>query len=434
MSDRASKVLIISQRERPDGYARKPGYVAFTEAEDVLATSTDADVVMIDTDPTGLGAKAWRLSGGVARRLAGSPNSLPGAPLVSPRTVRPTKLREHYDLAVFVGFAFWDLPLLEGVPRLRSIADRVVVWVPEVWATEFEDARLQYQPYGLADHIFVGMKATAQLMGSFAPCPVHHLPPAVDVTRFAAPPHTPRPIDVLGIGRRDPELHDGLVAWSRRTMALYMYDTLSAATTIDPVEHREYLGELYRRTSLAITHHAKFDAPDVIGDQRETPGRLWEGLAGGAVMVGYPPDETLQRELIGQPVVIPLPADRRRAADLIGDLAGANHEARRRRQVQLALRGHDWVHRWIRIFTLAGMEIPDGLARRAGQLAVLADRLEPSVASPGSSAPIPALTTANGSTDLRGNRPGSGANGAAPNGGGTARGPLTATARSRAVD
>ena len=52
--------------------------------------------------------------------------------------------------------------------------------------------------------MFVGMEGAAIELTSLASCPVHHLPPAVDVRRFAATTAgDPRPIDVLGIGHEE---------------------------------------------------------------------------------------------------------------------------------------------------------------------------------------------------------------------------------------
>lgn len=370
-----SRILIVSQRHRPDGFGRKPGYVSFPEGEDVLAACTDADFAMVDADPTHLGIRAWRLVGRTTRRVTHSDRSI--ASRRRPRTTSAEPLGDHYDVAVFVGFTAWDLPLLEGVRNLSHLADKVIVWFPEVWPSEFDDRRLHHEPFAIADAIFVGIKGTAERLAGIAPCPVHHVPPAVDVTRFAATPLEPsRPIDVLGIGRRDASLHQALLDWSRKSHKLYVYDTLAGAEVLDTIAHRENLGDTYRRTDLAITNYAKYDVPSVIGDQRETPGRLWEGLASGAFMIGFPPDELLQRELIGESVVTPLPPSPAAAVDLIDDLNRADLEGHRRHQVQLALRGHDWIHRWTKIFSLAGIEAPEGFATRRRQLDAMAASLD----------------------------------------------------------
>lgn len=377
----SSKVLIVSQRRRPDGRGRKPGFASFSEGEDVLAGCTNADVVYTDADPTTGRVTAWRTYGRLVRRFFGPGVRPPGSSLLLPRSTEPGELADHYDVAVFVGYTIWDLPFLECIPRIRERADKVIAWFPEVWPSTFEDERLRWEPWNLLDAAFVGMKEAGPVLGEIAECGVHHLPPAVDVTRFAAPPDSHRPVDVLGIGRRDERLHAAMADWSRTNKRLYIYDTLSSPMVVDPVEHREYLGELYRRTNLAITNFAKYDMPELVGDLRETPARIWEGLAGGAIMVGRPPDESLQTELIGETVVVPLPTEPRPAMDLLIDLSRADHETQRRHQVQLALRSHDWVHRWATLFERSGLAVPRGVDVRIRQLAALADRLSDEAAT-----------------------------------------------------
>jgi hypothetical protein len=278
---------------------------------------------------------------------------------------------------VFIGFTAWDLPLLQYCTRDRKLADRVAVWFPEVWSSEFEDDRLDYEPFGIADAIFVGMEAASDDLRAVAPCPVSHLPIAVDVRAFAPPDlGGPRPIDVLGIGRREPRLHSALLDWSRSASKLYMYDTMSGLRVNDTAAHRANLGSMYQRTNVAITNYAKFNEPQVTRAERELPGRLWEGLASGAIMVGRAPDEGLQRKLIGETVVVDLPAGIPDAVELIDQLHRDPDETIRRRHVQLAMRGHDWAHRWATVFSTMGLDIPSGLQTRIDELAAIATSLD----------------------------------------------------------
>ena len=124
---------------------------------------------------------------------------------------------------------------------------------------------------------------------------------------------------MLGIGRRDPHLHQALLDWSRKTRRLYLYDTIAGGSVPDPQAHRENLADHYQRTRVAITNYAKWDVPEVVGEEREIPGRLWEGLASGAQMIGKPPDEELQTRVLGHPVVAPIPDDPSAAVDAINE-------------------------------------------------------------------------------------------------------------------
>lgn len=373
-------VLIVSQRERPDGFGRQPGYVSFTEAEDVLVASCDADLVMVDRSPTNVNLRARRLTGRALRHL---PDTGPLSTISTPDRLLPSRrgknatagLRPHYDVAVFVGFTLWDLPLLERMQDVRRRADRIVVWIPEAWASEFDDDRLAYEPFTIADSIFIGMEAASKRLSDVCDRPVHHVPPAVDARRFAATSDDHRPIDVLGIGRRNERLHRGLLEWSRKSNKLYIYDTITGSRVADTTAHRENLADTYRRTNIAMTNFAKYDVPAVTGDERETPGRLWEGLASGSIMAGFPPDERLQTKLIGETVVVPLPSDPSESVDLLDEICRSDGSIQRRHQVHLALRGHDWIHRWQEIFERCDLAVPEGFSTRIDQLDSMANAL-----------------------------------------------------------
>jgi hypothetical protein len=272
-----------------------------------------------------------------------------------------------------VGITIWDLPLLERLGDLRRRADRVAVWFPEVWPTELDDSRVGYEPFALVDDIFVGVRYTAARLSHVLERPVHYLPMAADVARFApSSPAEPRPIDVLGIGRRWPRLHDALLDWSRKSCKLYVYDTLSDGQVGDPRAHREKLADTYRRSSVALTHAAKFDQPELTGGLLELPGRIWEGLASGVVMVGLAPNESLQRHAFGEPVVIDLPSDPHQAVELIDELHRGQVDAIRGHNVKLACTGNDWGHRWQMVFETAGLPVPAGLHSRIERLAAMA--------------------------------------------------------------
>ncbi len=370
------RVLVISHRHRPDGYARQPGYVGFGEAEDVLAATSGADWAHLNVSPEARMLRVRRAAGRQYRRVGGRSLDLPGF-MAHGRAGfgydSDGPLRPRYDLAVFVSITVWDLPLLERVLDARRRADRVAVWFPEVWPLELADPRLALEPFALADDMFVGVADAAPILSEQLGRPVHYLPMACDVVRFAPlNPAEPRPVDVLGIGRRLPALHDALLDWSRKSGRHYVYDTISGGEVLDMAAHRENLADSYRRSKVAITHFAKFDRPDEVGDQRENPGRLWEGLASGVVMAGLPPRPDLQLRFPGAEVVIELSDDPHEAVAAIDHLVQEPHEEMRRRNVRLALTANDWAHRWSTVFETAGLPVPTGLQTRLDHLAALA--------------------------------------------------------------
>lgn len=370
-------ILIISQRDRPDGFGRQPAYISFLEAEETLAAATGADIVSIDASPSDRRVRARRIAGRQLRRLAHSGVALPPTPSVRAAGPRIELPREHYDVGVFVGFTNWDLPLLERLPEVRHSCAHLLAWLPEVWASDLDRRQARYEAFGLLDSLYIGMDAASGILADLTPTPVHYVPLAVDTARFSpSGPEQPRPIDVLGIGRRDPELHEHLLDWSRKTSRLYIYDTMSGAVVPDQTEHRANLGDTYARTNVALTSFAKSNMPEVTRGEREIPGRLWEALAAGAHMIGLPPDESLQKRVVGEAVVREMPNDAAAAVEMIDELVTGDYQARRVAATQLALRRHDWAHRWAQIFNLAGIKVPRGIETRIENLAARADSFD----------------------------------------------------------
>lgn len=371
------RVLVVGHDARPDDLPRMPGYVSFSEAADVLASAAGADVASLRISPTSPSMRVRRIVGRRFRQVAGRGRPLPALPGDGRATTADPPVAGHYDLLVFVAVTEWDLPLLERLHHLRRRADRVAVWFPEVWPLDFHDRRLPLEPFGVADDLYVGVADSAPLLSGVAGSPATYLPMAVDVVQFAPDSlDAPRPVDVLGIGRRLPALHDALLDWSRRTGRYYVYDTVDGGEVLHPRAHRQNLAALYRRSNLAITHHAKFDQPERIGDQREIPGRLWEGLAAGTVMAGMPPSEALQRNRPGAPVVAPLPETPAEAVAMIDELCHRPDENIRRRNLHLALTANDWGHRWATVFERAGLPVPSGLRARLDHLAGRAEAFD----------------------------------------------------------
>jgi hypothetical protein len=363
------RILLASQRANVDGIGGLPAFGAWYEAEDVLRSVAETDLLLLERGADRGPIRLRRIAGRGLRRSVGPGRSIP--------TTGPYKPpADHYDLAVFIPFTAWELPLLEDIRRLREVADRVVVYLPEVWPLVAGDPRLRFEPWHLVDDIFMGIHPSVAVMADNIDREVHHLPMAADVHTFR--PRTlddPRPIDVLNIGRRLADLHEELLKWAYRDHRFYRYDTFRAATVDDPIQHRRDLGQRYQRASVALCSYPKHDMPEETRGQRIIPQRLWEGLAGGTVMIGMPPEEELQRIAVGEVVVEQLPADPKEGVAAIEELVDGDTRWIRRRNLDLALRQHDWVHRWITVFETLGLDVPPDATQRVKELDAIADTL-----------------------------------------------------------
>ena len=361
---------MISQRMKTGGPAGHLAYAAWYEAEDVLCGATGIQIGLVGSHSEQLPVKARRVVGRAARRALG-PNQL-----LPPTSFGPAV--SGLGHVFFLAHGVWDLCLLEQLRSLRRSAATVSVWIPEVWPRDLQNPKIRHECYSMIDHLFVGIEEAVEPFASFAPnAEIHVLKPAADVRKFApADPFLPRGISVLGIGRRDQNQHRQILEWANTRQALYMYDTVKGQAA-DWQEHRSALSGYYQHTNVAVCNFAKHDSPAIHGGLRVLPGRLFEGLASGAVLVGVPPDEARQRRVLGQTVVEPLDASGRGLACML-DRFSHPHEAEpiRIRNLALACRGHDWAHRWRSAFEAIGIPVPFGLQNRIDDLAKRADAYE----------------------------------------------------------
>ena len=357
-----ARALVLSQRRAVQSLA----YTGWSEGEDVLVGDGGGDIHLLApaTAPT---KRVRALVGRSLRRITSTNTILPPVG-------RGNRVEGRYDVAVAVLRTVWDLPTVEAVPGLRSAADRLVGWFPEAWPPELTD-KLALHPFSLLDEIFVGEPRSAERLADLLGRPVHFLPLATDVEVFSDGVATSgdaavgdgRPIHVLNIGRRDPDLHAALIRWSRSTGHYYVFDTLSGGVAPDRPAHRRALADQLQRTSVSISSYAKQGQAET-GGIRWVPARVFDNLASGTILAGSPPEEQAQRELFGREVVHRLPDDGEAAVKVIADLVSSASADERARNVRTALAGHDWSHRWVALLETCGLTPRPALVERAARL------------------------------------------------------------------
>lgn len=357
-----ARALVLSQRHVVHALA----YTGWSEGEDVLVSGGGADLHMLSraTTPT------MRVRAVVGRNLRRATSS----DVLLPPTARRERIEDRYDIAVAVLRTVWDLPTVEAVPGLRSAVDCLVGWFPEAWPPELTD-KVALHPFSLLDEIFVGEPRSAERLATLLNRPVHFLPLATDVEVFgdhAAPSAKAadgngRPIHVLNIGRRDPDLHAALVRWSRSSGHYYVFDTLTGATATDRPAHRRALADQLQRTSVSISSYAKQGQAET-GGIRWIPSRVFDNLASGTILAGTPPEEEAQQDLFGRQVVHPLPDDADSAVRVIADLVASASAEERTRNTCTAMAGHDWSHRWVELLETCHVLPRTALVERAQRL------------------------------------------------------------------
>ncbi|MEL6980891.1 MAG: hypothetical protein AAFO29_00550 [Actinomycetota bacterium] len=362
----APRIALVTQRDVSLGTGRQVAYGTWSEAEDVLIEASDTDLVRLSMPIEHPRIRARRSLGRSWRQLRGPEGRLPG--LFGPND--PSRiLSGRYDVAIFLAFATWDLQLLERLQALRRHADRVVVWFFETWPSSYHDGRVAHEPFHTVDDIFVALEGAVEPLAETIGRDVTYLPMATDTLRFSPErPDSDRPVDLIGIGRRRPEQHEAMLRWAAERDRFYLYDTTIIDRPRDYRRHRDMIGHWYANSRLAVCNYGKSDQPELIGDLRIIPGRLWESLASGAGMVGLPPSQDMQRLVLGRTVVEPMPTAADDLPIFLEEMAERHGPAEAAANIRLALGAHDWAHRWVTLFNHLGIEPPEGLQSRMAEL------------------------------------------------------------------
>ena len=167
---------------------------------------------------------------------------------------------------------------------------------------------------------------------------------------------------------------------AQRNDFYYLYDSLASTDSRvkDWGEHRLLLANTIKRTRYfmgfnpASLSNAKADR---IAGEQVLPSRMFEGAAGGAIILGSAPQCQEFSECFDWPdPVIEISADAGDIAAVIKELDAQPRrtDAMRRTNVIRSLEKHDWVYRWEHILSTVGMEPLPQLRQRKARLSHLA--------------------------------------------------------------
>lgn len=366
MSTPERRLGIFSQRDIREDISRCSGY----EFEDVVAEIEKADIYA----PRLSSVDHWRHR--MRRYLSQRSGLFEHVP--SGASCRP--LDGRYELfGCFVQKPV-ELLTLDSLGNWRARADMAFCVLEEVWQGTID----QYEPllrtlsqFDLLACAFIdSCDRLAELTGR----PVIHLPGAADILRFhPTGAGADRPIDVYYMGRRRPELHQALLRHARKTGAFYLYDTATRPPiTADHVAHRELFASLVQRSKLFVVDYAKIGHTEQKGGQLLWGPRHVEGMAGGAVQIGYAPDSPDYTENFDWPEAVTCVSEFadtaiEQIAELLADTA--RQDAIRRANFARVGARHDWLDRWRRITEHFGLPETPGMQDRASRIEKAAMRL-----------------------------------------------------------
>jgi hypothetical protein len=296
--------------------------------------------------------------------------------------LRSVRLTKYYDLFLLVCPFLRDVWYANAVQGWRDRCKVSVCWIDELWTHNLGQLRYWLPVLKKFDYVILGTTGSARALGEAIGRPCHEVQGGVDTIRFSPYPNPPaRVIDVYSIGRRWEGIHQRL-RQSTDTKMFYVYDTVQNpgdCEVADYSQHREHYANIAKRSRFFTVTPSRLNrdmtSPERGQDQVAIGFRYFEGSAAGAVLVGQAPDCAAFRKHFDWPqAVIEVLPD---GSDVLDVIAGLSAEPERireisRRNVEQALRRHDWVYRWKEILAIAGLQPTAAMHARLRRLEELA--------------------------------------------------------------
>ncbi len=291
------------------------------------------------------------------------------------------RLTRDYDVFLLVCHFLEDAWYANAIQGWRDRCRTSICVICEVWPQTVETQRNWLPVLSEFDHVVVGFSGAGagKALGDALGRPCHEIDPAVDAIRFSPlPMPPPRVIDVYSVGRRWEGIHRRLLSATNEPM-FYMYNTVdktAETAAIDHIEHRMLYANLIKRSRFFVVAPAKMDRPEETRGQPALGYRYFEGAAAGAVLIGQAPDsEAFRRHFDWPDAVVDVRRDGSDAIEVMSKLTAdpARLRAISWRNVEEALRRHDWVYRWREVLALADVKPRPQMEAREVRLAALAD-------------------------------------------------------------
>lgn len=369
---RDSRVLVFSQRNIHQPAWHTPQY----ELEDLLLSLDDVDLLA----PPAHGHEALsrgsrHLVNGAARRLGGRRRT---PPWTAP-SMQPTRVTADHDLFVIVIQAPYQLSYLRRLRGWRERCRRAVCLIGELWAASVDEHADYLDVLSHFDQVYLLFNRDAlPAVARRTHAPPAFMPMGIDSKAFCPLPLMPeRLLDCYSLGRTSPFVHRALTRLVEERGLTYLYDSLVGTTCKDYADHRALVANMMKRSAFFFS----FTTNDFPGRRAMTEGeealstRYFEGVAGGAVLLGSSPRTPDFDEWFGWPdAVVSVPFDSTDVADVLDDLlAQPNRLATiRATNVRSSLLRHDWVYRWSDVLEGSQLGSTDAMAARRTKLEELA--------------------------------------------------------------
>ena len=361
---RKSRVLMLSLRNIISHVSRCTGY----EFEDAIYNFDSVDLVT-----PRLNHSLFEVTRRLSKNIG---NAIGNGKLFNP-LLNQIAIEKEYDIFFFFCQYPYDILCLNSLKGWREKCKKAVIWLDEIWEKDVHKGKVTLRLLKDFDCIFMNFSSSIKSVSEIAQRPCHSLPFGVDTVRFCPYPfQTDRSIDVYSMGRRSAVTHEALLKVGREGNFFYIYDTIKNLYMLDYKEHRDLTANLLKRSRYFLANKAKFNAERETNGQEELGSRFFDGAAGGAVMLGEPPNCDAYRECFDWPdAVIQVPYDAANIAEMITELNAQPERLARIRTDNIvnSLLRHDWVYRWGKILDTVGLEHTSQMVHREADLNNLAE-------------------------------------------------------------
>jgi hypothetical protein len=193
-----------------------------------------------------------------------------------------------------------------------------------------------------------------------------------------------RVIDFYSIGNRAEGLHKQLVNLAEKQKIFYLYDSLSSSDSRmkDWREHHLLVANNIKRSRYFIAFSPAAIATYKSGqtkNEQVLPSRLFEGAAGGTIMVGEAPECPEFYEHFDWPDAVikisPNPNNVQAVLEELESQAARTNRVRHINAIQ-SLRRHDWIYRWEKMVETVSLKASPKSQERKLRLHQIADEAE----------------------------------------------------------
>jgi hypothetical protein len=293
----------------------------------------------------------------------------------------PIDVTDQYDLFFYVCMQPRNLADLKAIRGWREKSRKAAVFILEAWSSQLARDKAHLAVLNEFDHVFLFNQASIPNVQAYTSTPCSFLPAGADcLTAVPDPVDAPRPIDVYSMGRRSEAAHRQLHEMARNSEIFYLYDAGGGMRVHDFAQARFLTLNYIKRSRFFVAHRHAVGAKALEAAGEEAiPSRMFEGAAGGAVMIGSAPQCPEFNQLFDWPdAVIEIPPD---PVDMRGILANLTENPDRIMRASISnvtqsLRRHDWIYRWEQVLNSLGFEVSPAVRARKARLESLARKAE----------------------------------------------------------